>query len=387
MDVRYDYELQSRSLANSIDCSVLDQTRVRYSYKHACMVSLTVADSVDQEEWHLPTYDPHNQNKYHYKLHSLDVYFWTQQDALQFVNGVRMVLPSTHVEVLDEPPPPPQPAPLSSLVQNLENVAISDPKYGTPNSSQATPPSFAPPPTAPAPSTGTPAPAAPANFTPMAYNPAAPAAPETIQHREKTPPPPEDEAINPLAAAVAHDYQRQPYSPAFPPQSQYGVGGLASPGLPLQSPGFPPQGLASPGLPPPQFGGQPQHPGLQRAHTMPVAQGMGSPYGSQFPPGAGFAPPPPPPPPQSQPPAVTAQAPPPGGYSQYNYSQQSQQQPGGVDYGIHQQLYRPTQAEVSSHAKPNYQPKTEVRGRLEENAGRLERGMTGMFKKFEKKFG
>ena len=31
--------------------------------------------------------------------------------------------------------------------------------------------------------------------------------------------------------------------------------------------------------------------------------------------------------------------------------------------------------------------KKESRGKLEENAARLERGMTGMFKKFEKRFG
>jgi hypothetical protein len=34
-----------------------------------------------------------------------------------------------------------------------------------------------------------------------------------------------------------------------------------------------------------------------------------------------------------------------------------------------------------------YTPKKEAKGKLEENAGRLERGVTGMFKKFEKKFG
>lgn len=34
-----------------------------------------------------------------------------------------------------------------------------------------------------------------------------------------------------------------------------------------------------------------------------------------------------------------------------------------------------------------YKPPKEVRGKLEENAGRLERGVTGMFKKLEKKFG
>jgi hypothetical protein len=45
-------------------------------------------------------------------------------------------------------------------------------------------------------------------------------------------------------------------------------------------------------------------------------------------------------------------------------------------------VYRPTEGETAAR----YQPKQEQRGKLEENAARLERGMTGMFKKFEKKF-
>ncbi|KAF5019049.1 hypothetical protein F66182_8941 [Fusarium sp. NRRL 66182] len=356
----------------------LDQTHVRYSYKQHCTVTLTGPEAVtDQNEWHLPTYDPRNENKYHYKLHSLDIYFWTQQDALQFVNGVRMVAPPSHVEVLDEPGPPPQPAPMSSVVQQLENVAISDPQYGSTKLSSGGAPSFAPPPTAPAPSAE--ASVAPANFAPMAYNPAAPAAPETIQHREKTPPPDED-PLNPLAVAVAYDYHKQPFTPGMPPPSQ-----------------FPPGGVTSPGLPPPQFG---QHPGLQRAATMP-AQALGSPYGTTFPGSPGFVSPPPPPP-QTQPPAQThphsqptppasnqGLPPPPGGFAQYNYTQQ-QQAPGqgGQDYGVHQQIYRPTQTELNNSEIYSFQPKTaEPRGKLEENAGRLERGVTGMLRKFEKKFG
>jgi hypothetical protein len=39
------------------------------------------------------------------------------------------------------------------------------------------------------------------------------------------------------------------------------------------------------------------------------------------------------------------------------------------------------------NAQYPYGVKQDPRGRLEENAGRLERGVTGMFKKFEKKFG
>lgn len=373
--------------------TVLDQTYMRYSYKQHCMVSLTVADSVDQSQWHLPTYDPRNENKYHYKLHSLDIYFWTQQDALQFVNGVRRVLPPGQAEILDEPgpPPPQQPANMSDVVQKLESAAISDPQYNT-----AKPPSQASshdaqlPPPPPPQAAETSAPVQPANYAPMAYNPAAPAAPETIRHREKTPPPDED-PLNPLAVAVAYDYQNQPFTPGYPPQAQFPPG--------ITSPGLPPS-VGSPGAPPPQFGGHP-HLGVQRAATMPAHAGMASPgltspYGSGFPGTPGVHPPPPPPQlqspqqPQTQQPTppVTSPGlpPPPGGYSNYSYGQQSQPRSGGPDYAIHQQLYRPTEAEAAN-AQGMYQPKQDPRGRLEENAGRLERGMSGMLKKFEKKFG
>ncbi|KFH46437.1 hypothetical protein ACRE_027480 [Hapsidospora chrysogenum ATCC 11550] len=370
----------------------LDQTRVRYSYKQHCMVSLTVADAVDQNEWHLPTYDPKNENKYHYKLHSLDIYFWTQQDALQFVNGVRRVLPPAQVEVLDEPGPPPQPANMSTVVQKLESAAISDPQYGSPQPpSQPSSQAAGPPPAA-----GVQAPAQEANFAPMAYNPAAPAAPEAIRPREKTPPPDED-PLNPLAVAVAYDYQKQPFTPGYPPQAQFPPG--------ITSPGLPP-GVGSPRGPPPHFAGPPPHPGVQRATSMPAHMGMpspglASPYGSGFPGAPGGHPPPPPP--QSQPPPqgvhqpqaqqptppVTSPGlppPPPGGYSNYSYSPQSQPAPGPSDYSIHQQMYRPTEAEAANAAGAS-EPKREPRGRLEENAGRVERGVSGMLKKFEKKFG
>ncbi|KAL6863168.1 hypothetical protein ACO1O0_003412 [Amphichorda felina] len=192
-------------------------TRMRYSYKQHCMVSLTVADSVDQNQWHLPTYDPRNENKYHYKLQSLDIYFWTQQDALQFVNGVRRVLPPGQAEILDEPgpPPPQQPTNMSDVVQKLETAAISDPQYNTvkPSSQPSSYDGQLPPPPPP-PATDASAPSQPANYAPMAYNPAAPAAPETIRHREKTPPPDED-PLNPLAVAVAYDYQKQPFTPGL----------------------------------------------------------------------------------------------------------------------------------------------------------------------------
>ncbi|OHE91243.1 hypothetical protein CORC01_13443 [Colletotrichum orchidophilum] len=413
----------------------LDKTHVRYSYSHQCMVTLIVGDTTDQMEWHLPTYDPQNQNKYHYKLHSLDIYFWKAEDALQFVNGIRFVLPPSQVEILDEPQQQQQVhqaqhhqtqhQPVSSVVQQLEHVAISDPAYGTPRGAPAQNGSgFAGPPTS-----AVAAPPAqqqdpqqhqqqPASFVPMAYNPAAPAAPETIRHREKTPPP-EDGVADPLAAAVAYDAQA-PFSPGFVPPPGFQSG---------QGIGLPPP------PPPPQFGGHPGgQPVLQRAVTMPAqavhggglaSPGLGNPYGSPFPSSPGFAPPPPPPPPQlqqpqpatpqPQQPAAVAHAPPTppitataasappgatapapmsptlGGFSQYSYSisaganQQQQQQQQAFDYSIHQQAYRPTEMEASKHKA--YTGKQDPSGKLESNVGRLEKGVTGMLRKFEKKFG
>ncbi|KAI0179044.1 hypothetical protein GGR52DRAFT_286751 [Hypoxylon sp. FL1284] len=391
----------------------LDRTRVRYSYKQQCLVSIVVEGvpgaPIDPSQWHLPTYDPRNENKYHYKLHSVDIYFWTHADALQFVNGVRRVLPPSQVEVADEPGPPPHPYGQSQdanpLVQKLENVAISDPKYSSPKPAPQAIPTFAPPPTG---GSGTDSKGvSPQSYAPIAYNPAAPAAAEQRIHREKTPPPIEDDGRDPLAAAVARDHTL-PYSPGYgatsftaPPGGAGLPGppahpGLVSPGLPtpgLVSPGLPTPGMASPGFPPPQFA----H--LQRSTTMPVtgmaSPGLGSPYGGNFPGSPGFAPPPQqqstqqqqhhPTPPPVQSPGLPP--PPPGGFSQYTYGSAPQQQaPGAVDYGVHQQLYRPTEQEHAAKYG-HYKPKPEGQSKLGQNAERLEKGVTGMLKKFEKRFG
>ncbi|KAJ4163689.1 hypothetical protein LMH87_005400 [Akanthomyces muscarius] len=400
----------------------LDQTHVRYSYKQHCTVSLTVAESVPQDEWHLPTYDPRNENKYHYKLHSLDIYFWTDKDALQFISGVRRVLPPAQVEVLDEPIAL-QPGAVSAVVQNLENVAISDPQYAERQDSAtsmqqngAAAPSSAstglsmdnlpPPPPMPQHMQQQQQPKAPTSFAPMAYNPAAPVAPETVAHREKTPPPDED-PLNPLAVAVAYDYQGQPFTPAYP-HSQFPPG--------VASPGFPPSGMASPRMAPPSFAGPPQQPGIHRAQTMPVQAGLASPglnstFGASIPGPPSFAAPPgaaqsqpgpssfaPPPTaaPQPQPPAQTQSTPPPanatasppplGGYSNYSYANPTTAQNGGLDYSLHQQVYRPTEVEMNAKMQP-YQPKKETKSKMGERAGKLENGVTGMLKRFEKKFG
>lgn len=302
----------------------LDKARLHYSHKHHCLVSLTAPDAADPSEWHLPTYDPRNENKYHYKLHSLDVYFYTQSDALQFVNGIRRVLPPAQADVQDEP----RPGDASAVVQKLEKVALSEPSAAD----QAR------------------------DFTPMAYNPAAPAAPESIRPREKTPPP-DDGGVNPLAAAMAYD--QQPFSPGIPPPPPGG------PGQPsVASPGLPPQALGS-------------HPGLQRSSTMPVhgglaSPGLASPYGNSFQAPQGYTPQG-----HATPPTGAQGVPPPpsGAPAQYPYGQQQQRAPGGGGYAVHQQYYTPGPGEIAEEPQATG------------NTGRLERGVGGMFKKFEKRFG
>ncbi|CAK7242079.1 MAG: hypothetical protein STHCBS139747_003556 [Sporothrix thermara] len=425
----------------------LECTAVTYSYKHSCMVSLVVITAPpNQDEWHLPTYDPSNQNIYHYPLHAVDIYFWTHLDALKFVNGVRRVLPAHQVDIRDEPtmpappPPPPQqkhyPVPgggpgsgpatgasngsnstngvaggLSNVVQRLEAVAISGGPGGSGSPPQRSGPvpaaelSFAGPPTIAvnAEDAGhqqqkqqaTPAPA------PFAYNPAAPAAPEIIRPREKTPPPEDVPGHNPLHQTLYND-AATPFSPGLVVPT--GLGPL-SPGVPppaMQAPPGAPSFPAPPAYsstPPtpaaPQHPGQPgpsqqqaaaQHPGLVRAATMPVAPL------SPFNPAASFPAFSPPPTTATAPPSSTSssatptpfQPPTEAGFSNYSYSSKggSAGAAGTPDFSIHQQLYRPTHGEATSHT-----PKKDPRGRLEESAGRLEKGVTGMLKKFEKRFG
>ncbi len=338
-------------------------------------MTLTIGRVEGHDEWHLPTYDPHNQNIYHYKLHSLDIYFWEQQDALQFVNGIRRLLPSTQCTVLDEPGPPPRHSgDISAVVQKLEKAAIS----GNPAQADGAGgvPSFAAPPLSAV--SGTDSSPPPQQFTPFAYNPAAPPAPEQIRHREKTPPP-LDAGVNPLHQTLVHDASTPfspglvpsglgPLSPAFapPPFSQpAGAPSFPAPPAPsVSSPGVPPQGFGS-------LAGHPtglaQHPGLVRAATVPL-QAMPSPYGATFPGGPGYTNTP-------TPPIASPGLPPPPTYNSSNLPQAS-------DYNVHQQYYVP-----ENGSSVNYKPKVETRGKLEEGAGRLERGVSGMLKKFEKKFG
>jgi len=335
---------------------------------------------------------------------------------------------------------------MSPVVQKLENVAITDPSYqqGQTRSSRTdTGVSFAGPPMSALPNNqestnfnppafeSTPLPThepvpEPETFAPLAYNPAAPAAPETIRHREKTPPP-EDGALNPLMTAAASDHGQtygipiqqpgglsgpssQPQSqqsyfpgppgppapptvspPAQSPYSQHFQNSFAGPpSAPLNMPGPPAyKAQPSPHIPVTQFAKYPTSPGLSSGLTTP---GIYSPS---------FASPQPTQTTNYHPNAASANVgghnpgPPPGGFAQYNYAQNStahesttklsNTQPLSTDYAVHQQVYRPTETEAS--VKHNEKPLKAPTGKFEARAGQLERGMTGLFKKLEKKIG
>ncbi|CAK7563267.1 MAG: hypothetical protein SEPTF4163_001131 [Sporothrix epigloea] len=420
----------------------LDHTAVTYSYKHSCMVSLMVLAKIsNQEEWHLPTYDPFNQNIYHYPLHAVDIYFWTYSDALKFVNGVRRVMPANQLDICDEPvvpAPPPlhlqqiyHPVPVCDsasnpatwtrdafdgtgdlaggvphVVQRLDTLSISGQPDGSTKPLRRSGPtsavevSFKGPPTATSNSKEREPQQLPVSQAPFSYNPAAPAAPETIRLRTKTPPPEESSGRHPLHQTL-YDDAATPFSPGL--VVPVGLGPL-SPGVLPPVTQFPPGAPTFPAPPvygnvplppavaqhPVQAGPSQQHAIQQSRFTSSLAMPITSP--SPFNPAASF--------PVFSPPPMSAAAPPTpaatngnatpllfkppleAGYSNYNYGGQVVGSGQTPDYSIHQQLYRPTHGELVSHA-----PKKEPRGRLEESAGRLEKGVTGMLKKFEKRFG
>ncbi|RDL31084.1 Uncharacterized protein BP5553_09873 [Venustampulla echinocandica] len=424
----------------------LDGAHVHYSHKHSNLVTLTVdghsrqaisGPPPDSQEWHLPTFDPRNEKKYMYKLHTVDVYFWLKEDAHQFLNGVRRVLPPQQITIQDEPvAPPPHQHDMSPVVQKLENMAITHSPYhqGQIGSSQPAPAPISQSSTSTFP--GPPISATPqsqeaSNFAPLAYNPAAPAAPESIMHREKTPPP-QDGAANPLAAAAASD-QGQTYGISF-----QNPGGFAAPPTQAtqQQHGYFP-GPPAPTAPPSQFNQPPPSAGMQSPYAQhfqhsfaapPTAPASSSPF-SQPPPAA-----PGPPPYQHQPQASAPHIPvtqqyatqplspglsssgvpspgiysplqtpgtyapaapsppsaPPGGFATFNYAPQQQlnrahTQPLMTDYSIHQQAYRPTAEEAAAYGNEK-KPKPPG-GKLEAHGAQVEKGVSGLLRKLEKKLG
>ena len=362
---------------------------------------------------------------------------------------------------------------MSSVVQKLEQVAVTKPFQGKRSDSLSTNQSSVAPSMTPGTTASSPPNDSQLTFVPMAYNPAAPAAPEPIAHREKTPPPVDGEAGTGLAAAAMHDQGQMhathqwanPYSQSQPqiqqqrsfsgqPQRQTSNGSVPpppplssrlSPGnlqragtypLPPQSQppstsqASTPQGYpyapSSIGSPPPsdptpqysQYGG----PTRQTSQTSQSSYNSGYNPAQQYPqqqqqPYQTY-------PPQSSPPQQSSPGTPsypfpnyaptpsqgqtlamtpsassiplgghpgvsPGGYSQYSYTQQPSQQSIQPDhaYLVHQQAYRPTEAEAGAHAQVQlHQPGPPQGGpKLEQRVDRVEKGVGRFLKKLDKK--
>ncbi|KAI9762780.1 MAG: hypothetical protein M4579_000132 [Chaenotheca gracillima] len=217
---------------------LLDNVRIEYNYKQPALVTVVVdgkspsgsqSGPGSERDWHLPTFDPKNETKYMYKLHTVDIYLWRREDAADFLSFAESILQTSQLSILNAEAAPKvaqHSDAMSPVVQKLEQAAISDTTntYGrsasATNNAQSM--SFAPPPTnGGASGQGIEPDTQPANYAPLAYNPAAPAAPEPIKHREKTPPPVEGAGGTGLAAAAAHD-SAAPYSqPSFSNPSPY----------------------------------------------------------------------------------------------------------------------------------------------------------------------
>lgn len=120
-----------------------------------------------------------------FSLKSIDIYFWQQDDAQNFVQSLNAVADIRDLQIDDQVVG--QPPVASSLVGRLEHVAI----------------------------TSTTTPAAISGSAPAPYNPAAPAAPEPLAHREKTPPPPNG------AVGVSATLTTQPAANVYQTSSPY----------------------------------------------------------------------------------------------------------------------------------------------------------------------
>ncbi|KAK5171842.1 uncharacterized protein LTR77_003478 [Saxophila tyrrhenica] len=430
-------------------------SRVTYSYKQPTLFSVTIDGGSIQghDQWHLPSYNERNQQKYLYKINMLDLYLWTEKDASTFLGHLKSVVPAEKLEIKDAPAKLQTPAEhrdsMSPVVQQLEKTAIGaqfPPRAESTTSSHSIP----------GPPLGLQTSSTPAQPTPMAYNPAAPAAPEPIAYREKTPPPLDSDAGNGLTNPGQYSsYPQQQYanvpntfqSSGQPtPQQSFFSGppgqparhsSMSFPGPPSQ--GTPPQRTASgigslPPPPPPPGSGpspQPYNPsfapppgnGLPQATSPPPTQtsfNRQSSYGGlpgqtqyasypsstpSFGPSALASPglPGTPgyqqhngPPTPSAPPAYSSgpQQYQPGqqqqfGYSSYSYSQQqpADSSAGPGTYGIHGQVYRPTEQEALAHGKPagpQRQQSSETRNRLEGRVTQVEAGVGKFMKRLDK---
>ncbi|KAL8797980.1 MAG: hypothetical protein Q9182_007057 [Xanthomendoza sp. 2 TL-2023] len=257
---------------------------------------------------------------------------------------------------------------MSPVVQKLEDVAVEDSAYHngkTRNSSSAVP-LFSPPLAA---KQKTPSTSDQESYKPLAYNPAAPPAPEPIKHREKTPPPAEAETEGTgLSAAASTSTQLQGPSGATSPQNFFNAPPRdpnayhTGANKPLDSPSAQILGNSYVGPPPQPL----QH--LQPQYADYLAnrpQHQHAPLGQAQDPASGYS--------------SYSQAP---SHSHHHHSHQH-----GSDYDVHNQLYRPTEQEAHRHKHHRPSDAGQSSDRLEQGAGKFDKGVNKFFKKLEKRIG
>ena len=396
----------------------LDDSMISNKYKHPGLVTIVV-DGVkpsnphgqeSEHHWRLPSTDPRDEGKYLFRLHTLDIYFWTVDDARTFINHAHQTLRPEQLEV-DLPPPPVHRTEMSPVVQQLENVAITDPAYKNGKTRNSRTDSNASPQLQLEEKDKQPK--EEANYTPLAYNPAAPAAPEKRAHREKTPPPPDTEHDTSPAAAVHSEYQpaqpHAPYTPGLGSPSPFSAhSGVASPSQqhPV-SPGSthsgykPPPGDPNAHLytPAPSTTavasatpGTPNAPGYVDS---PTTQILGSSYVGGRPTPLQHVQP------QYADYLGARPQPPPGssGYAPHAYNPAAQAQHGAQhgygagtgDHALHSSVYRPSEEDIA-HGKPPKRTSTGAEGAqgkydLEGKAERAEKKFNKFLRKVEKKIG
>lgn len=424
--------------------AALATIKIRQSHKHPTLVTVIVDGykshleatspqvQYPEHHWQLPNPESQKDGKSLIRLHTLDIYFWTNEDAYSFVDIVRKLVQLGQLEVLDAPDAHEEA--MSPVVQQLETVAIQDPAYhnGQTKSSGPSATAYAPPNIA---DQGAVVPNVESqdDYKPLAYNPAAPPAPEPIKHREKTPPPPDSETGTGLTAAAYHDLtltsqhpgslSHSPYShsqsshvnvgspqqdhrgsslsylppPPAPPQSGANANPYSNaPTLtsPTQSSGSSPPSHIKPSsisINPPPKDSKPHLYGKELgAPDSPATEILGNSYITG-----------PPQPLQHLQPQYADyletrhQSPKPeGGYSDYQYTQaphHHKHHSHDNEYDVHNQVYRPTEVEAHSHKnkhkKHSESPSGQSSGRLEQKADKVEKGVSRFLKKLEKKIG
>lgn len=337
----------------------------------------------DPYEWLLAVPDFQNPTARQYmRIHTLDIYFWVLNDTIAFYDVIQQALNKSQLEIpssisqkLDEQRyqsrqqqeeqqrQQQQQPPINSIIQNLEHVALSDPAYSrneglggvSPSISPALEHPLSPVSRQPAPvgaleSQGVPKENTPnqaADYTPLVYNPAAPAAPEAIAPREKTPPPPDGATGTGLQAAALD--QAPPAYPGFQPPQNYGYPSYS----PFSGFGVPPSSTSSLGNLP-ALGPSPSSLSFGPSHaSQPRLPFTSLPPSSVMDPNAHLLSTAPPVTQQPSydfaPPATNGLQPPVGGYSNYYYSQLPQgvqrSMTSGGEYDIHRMAYRPTEGE------------------------------------------